>query len=155
MSLAFLLGFAAAATPACPDAPSDRVYSLGMTVHGHSVGGLAVVSTTPDSFTLVALAPTGPELFSIQRHGEATTIDSPLPEWKPWLARIPFERDLGLVSPPLVGSCTTPAGRVHVRDHRRRWRGAGGPARAAQQADGRWVLHDPWRGYTLTLREVG
>ncbi len=155
MSPALLLGFAAAAAPACPDTPSDRVYSLGMAVHGHTVGGLAVVSTTPDSFTLVVLAPAGPELFSIQRHGETTSIDSPLPEWTPWLARLPFERDLALVSPSVLGPCAHPSGRIHVRDGRRRWHGKDGPARATQEADGRWVLHDPCRGYTLTLKEVG
>lgn len=155
MSLLLLLVAGATALPACPDADDDRLYSLAMTIRGHSVGGLAAVSLTADGFTLAALSPAGPELFTVRRAGTTTTVSSPLPEWTPWLERLPFERDLRLVSPTITGSCARADGRIRVVDSGRRWRGHGGPARAAQDAEGRWVLHDPWRGYTLILKEAG
>lgn len=152
-----LLGAALAAPlPACPPPVEERLYSLGIRVHGHTLGGLAAVAFPAGAdFRLVALSPAGPALFSVQRKGALTTVDAAFPEWRPWLEALPFERDLRLVDDARSASCADPGGRIHVRGEIRRWRGTGGPARARVDADGRWVVHDPLRGYTLTLKEAG
>lgn len=141
------------ARPPCPVPQGDHVYAMAIEAHGLSVAGLAAVSFGDDAFALVALSPAGIELFGVKRTGETTTVDAAFPEWKPWLERLPFERDLTLVATAVTHSCRADSGSVLLGEVRR-WRGKGGPARASA-VDDRWTVRDPLRGYTLTLREAG
>lgn len=154
MTLLFLGLAAHPGLPACTAPTGDRLYTLAISVAGHTLGGLGAVAFGPDSFQLVALSPTGPELFTVARSGDQTTLTAAFPAWEPWLARLPFERDLRLVAPDRAQTCRDGTATVRVDGPVRRWRGRGGPARAELGEDGRWTVTDPRRGYTLTLAEA-
>ena len=131
----------------------QRTVSIGLAAYGHEFGGLGVVAFESEGFTLLVLSPGGTELFSVRQDGAGTTIHAAVAGWEPWLAQVPFERDLRLLS--VSESCGVDGGRVRVGvEGCRRWRGRGGPARARQAPDGRWVLVDPRRQYRLSYKEA-
>jgi hypothetical protein len=121
----------------------ERVLTVGVRFGAYSLGGMGVVALAPDRWSLTMLSPMGPELFVASAEG----VTTPFPEWSPWLARMPFHRDLLLAFVP--GECSVPTGRLRG-ERRRRWRGVGGPARADVEP-GKVRLWDPWRRYELTF----
>lgn len=142
----------ALALPLCPAPAAEILISMMIETRGHQLGGLAAVAFDGEDFSLVALSPAGPELFTVQTVRHTTTVTSPFPAWIPWLRHLPFERDLRLIQTPVVESCRTDDGHILVRNGERRWRGRGGPARAQLDEEGRTVLVDPWRRYTLRVK---
>ena len=144
--------------PAC-EIPTliDQVYTVGITTHGHTIGGIGIVDlagTSADPATvdagrwsLMLLSPSGLALFTAS--GPPASVTTGIPAWGPSLARLPFERDLLLAF--VVGdACATGGGTIRPRGTRTRWRGPGGRAHAVYATD-RVTIHDPMRGYTLTL----
>ena len=101
---------------------------------------------------LTLLAPAGLELFTVS--GPPATVATGLEAWRPWLERLPVERDLRLVFTAVTDACTSGGGRIRPTAAGRRWCGPGGPA-TVTESDGTVVLVDRRRGYTLTLRVAG
>lgn len=148
------LAAALAAPPDCsePLVPASSV-QVGLATHGKQVGGLGVVGFGPEGWSLTLLAPAGFELFTVS--GPPTAVSTGLEAWRPWLERLPVERDLRLAfTPTTEGACRAPAGRLRTKTTpngwTRSWCGAGGGATATREGD-RVVLEDRRRGYTLTL----
>ncbi len=149
----------ALAAPPCPVpmAPAAAV-QVGLTTHGHQTGGLGIVGIDGTSWSLSLLAPAGFELFTVS--GPPATVTTGLDAWRPWLERLPVERDLHLMFTPIaaIEACRaeTSEGAARLRSRAadtgwvRRWRGAGGAATATRVGD-RIALVDRRRGYTLTL----
>lgn len=151
-----LLALAPAALARVPDcappaAPASAV-QVGVTTHGRQVGGLGIAAIDETAWSLTLLAPAGFELFTVS--GPPATVSTGLEAWKPWLERLPVERDLRLVFTPADAPCRAPTGRLRARvtptGWERRWCGAGGGATAVRDGD-RVTLTDRRRGYTLTL----
>jgi len=176
------LSAALATPPPCPLPAGEHVVTLGIASHGHTFGGLGVVDFSGEDWTLTALSPAGPAIFSVVHERGLTTVQSAFPEWTPLLAQLPFDRDLRLLHTPTAETCEVvppsptasfaapsapspepgaskdPAppplrGRIVVHGTPRRWRGAPGPARVTADGD-KLVLTDPVRGYTLTVVEA-
>jgi hypothetical protein len=149
----------ALAAPPCPVpmAPAAAV-QVSLTTHGHQTGGLGIVAIDGTSWSLSLLAPAGFELFTVS--GPPDTVTTGLDAWRPWLERLPVERDLHLLFTPIAADeacrAETSEGAAHLRSRAagagrvRRWRGAGGGATATVEGS-RLTLVDRRRGYTLTL----
>lgn len=144
-------------TPAAPAAPVQ----IGLSTQGRQVAGLGIAGIDDAAWSLTLLAPAGFELFTIS--GPPSTVSTGLDAWRPWLEKLPVERDLRLMLTPAAPAepdraraetCRAPGGRIRATPTatgwERRWRGAGGGARAERNG-GRVTLVDPRRGYTLTL----
>lgn len=148
---------ASAGVPACPPpaAPASAV-QVGLTTHGRQVGGLGIAAIDEAAWSLTLLAPAGFELFTVS--GPPTTVATGLDAWRPWLEKLPVERDLRLAFTPApsdaAATCRAPGGRLRVTPTptgwSRRWCGAGGGATAERDGD-RVTVVDKRRGYTLTL----
>ena len=153
-----MAALALAAPPPCEPPRGEHTFTLGLNAAGHRFGGLAVLEYAGDGsgdFTLVALSPAGPPLFTVNYASGVTTAVAPLfPEMQPWLERLPLARDLRLLHTNTRTTCAAPAGRILTFEGGRRWCGVGGPARVVVEADGRANLRDVWRGYTLTYAPV-
>lgn len=147
------LATALAALPACPAPTGEHIVTLGIAAHGHSFGGLGVVDFAGEDWSLTALSPAGPALFTVTHTDGVTTVNSAFPEWSSVLGQLPFARDLVLLHTVTSTSCAVGGSRILVRPDRRLWRGAPGTARV-QEAGGKAVLTDPLRGYTLTIVEA-
>jgi hypothetical protein len=158
--IAALLALLACAHPppaAAPAARQEVVCAFAIDARGRTLAGLMAAVLTPDGVEVSALTPTGLELFRVSSHGGVAQVAAPDPAWEPWLARLPFERDL-----PLVFAWSCPAGRCAagggvLRERalpgggvRRAWRGPEGPV-VAEIVPGQAVLRDPRRGFTVTL----
>lgn len=132
------------AAPVVPDAPVQAAISL----HGHALGGLGLVSLEPERWSLSMLSPVGIELFTVS--GPPQQVDQAPDAWAPWLGKIPFERDLRLAFTPVDGRCEVAGGHLRARRDGLVWRGPGGRASARREGD-RVLIRDRRRGYTLTL----
>lgn len=144
-----------AAPPACATLSGEHIVSLGIAAHGHRFGGLAIIEFEGEDWSLTALSPAGPALFTVQRRGGVSEVWSAFPEWTPWLARLPFDRDLRLLYSGDPPACAWGEAKIVPCGHSRVWRGAPGPARVRTNKAGGRELRDPWRGYTLTVLESG
>jgi hypothetical protein len=148
-----LFAAAAAATPDCPppETPASPV-QVGLDVHGRKVGGLGIAAFDGGVWSLTLLAPAGFELFTIT--GPPTTVTTGLDAWRPWLERLPVERDLRVAFTAANADCRAGGGRLRTRPTEtgweRRWCGPGGGATATRDGE-RVVLVDKRRGYTLTM----
>ena len=100
-----LLSAALAAPPPCPLPTGEHVVTLGIASHGHSFGGLGVVDFSGEDWTLTALSPAGPAIFSVVHEAGLTTVQSAFPEWTPLLGQLPFDRDLRLLHTPTSETC--------------------------------------------------
>lgn len=100
-----LLSAALAATPPCPLPTGEHVVTLGIASHGHTFGGLGIVDFSGEDWTLTALSPAGPAIFSVVHEAGLTTVQSAFPEWTPLLAQLPFDRDLRLLHTPTTETC--------------------------------------------------
>jgi hypothetical protein len=157
--LALVVPFAAARAPDCapPMAPASAV-QVGLTTHGRQVGGLGIAAIDDTTWSLSLLAPAGFELFTIS--GPPATVATGLEAWRPWLEKLPVERDLRLAFTPTdpgngqTAACRAPGGTLRATPTEtgwtRRWCGNGGGATATRDGD-RVTLTDKRRGYTLTL----
>lgn len=152
--IALLAGWALAAAPVCPApvTPASAV-QVGVETRGRQVGGLGIAGVDGEAWSLTLLAPAGFELFTVS--GPPTTVQTGLDAWRPWLERLPVERDLRVIfAPPAEGACRAEHGRIRTKltatGWERRWCGKGGPVTATRDG-GRVVLEDRRRGYTLTM----
>lgn len=143
-----LLSALALATPCPPPVAPEAPVQLGIDLRGHAVGGLAIVRLDGETWSLNLLSPMGLELFGLS--GPPQRVDSAPEAWRPWLERLPFERDLRLAFTPVEARCAVADGRMRPRADGAHWRGAGGPARLERAGD-RLVITDRRRGYALTL----
>lgn len=138
-----------------PEVPAFAL-QVGLETHGHAIGGLGVARLDGADWSLTLLAPAGFELFTVSRTGVETGLEA----WRPWLEKLPVERDLRLAFTTVDTRCRAGEGVIRrkpgskrggvEREELRRWRGAGGPA-VATIGDGRVTIRDPLRGYTLQL----
>ena len=116
------------------------------------IAGTGLVELHGDSYVLTMLSPAGTALFSVS--GPPRSVDGP-PDWTPWLRRLPIERDLRLIWTSKEGmECRAWGGRYRMDEAQTRWTGPGGRA-TLHLEEGRFVVEDKRRGYTLTLVEVG
>jgi hypothetical protein len=140
----------AAPWPACPplEVPAQAV-TVGLQTRGHTLAGTGIVQAEGERWSLTLLSPVGVQLFSIS--GPPRDVLTGLEAWRPWLARLPVQRDLALALGAASQRCRIAGGRLWIdADGVRRWRGRGGPARAT--VDGtRVTLSDTRRGYHLSL----
>ncbi len=150
----------------------DMPITLGIETHGHAIGGMGIVTMTSAgedvasvAWSLTLLSPGGLALFTArgtfaedQPEGPVA-IETGLDAWKPWLEKLPLGRDLRVAFSTDGARLACAGGRTRTRSTStqadgpawtRRWHGPGGPVRAEITAD-RVVLHDPLRGYTLTI----
>jgi len=139
-----------------PTEPVAVVEQFALARGDRAIAGLAAVRIDGDAVTLDALSPAGIALFRVEASAEGATVTAPDPAWADVLERIPFRRDLLLIHAwdcP-EGRCAVAGGTVRQRVEDgallRRYRGPGGPARARIE-EGRATLHDPLRGYDVTL----
>jgi hypothetical protein len=155
--------YASCTLPDVEDAP----VSVGIEVHGHTFGGMGIVSLHDQDWSLTLLSPGGLKLFSAQGRyaaespGQPGTISTGLDAWRPWLEALPFGRDLRTAFATTDGACGD-EGKLRTRTHtftvngvetlgwQRCWRGAGGKVYAEVLPE-RVVLYDRLRGYTLTI----
>ncbi|MFH1469548.1 MAG: hypothetical protein ABIO70_34505 [Pseudomonadota bacterium] len=153
------------ALSACAHAPpvtplegrQEVVCQFAIAAHGQRFAGLMAAALTPEGVQVSALTPAGTELFRVSDLGGDTEVSAPDPTWEPWLARLPFRRDLSLVfawSCP-AGRCAAGGGVLTERalpegGVERSWRGPDGPV-VAEIVPGRAVLTDERRGTTVTL----
>jgi hypothetical protein len=151
---AALIPTARAAAPDCapPATPADAL-QVGLRAHGHEVGGLGIASFEAAAWSLTLLAPAGFELFTVS--GPPATVATGLEQWRPWLTRLPVERDLRLAFTPVTpGACRSGGGHLRTRvtatGWERRWCGPGGHATATRAGDTIHLVDRP-RGYDLTL----
>ena len=152
MTFWWMASAAWAVLPPCAPLSGEHIVTLGITAHGHSFGGLGIVEFREPDWTFTALSPAGPAMFTIQHIAGETQVWSAFPEWTPWLAAMPFDRDLRLIHSEDRSTCSAGTGRLVVRPDRQLRRGAPGPARVVVREDGARVLTDSWRGYTLTMK---
>ena len=157
LALLALLGCAPKHSLELAPARQERVVQFAIQAQGHSFAGLIAAVFEGDGVEVAALTPAGTELFRVARHGDQVEVHSPDEDWTPWLERLPFDRDL-----PLVFLWDCPQGRCVVHDGVlrqrsteagglvRTWRGSAGPV-SATIVEGRAVISDPRRGYTVTL----
>ncbi|MDP2305988.1 MAG: DUF3261 domain-containing protein [Pseudomonadota bacterium] len=144
---------AAARAPECPPpaAPASAV-QVGLTTHGRQIGGLGIAAFDGAAWSLTLLAPAGFELFTVA--GPPAAVTTGLEAWRPWLEKLPVERDLRLAFTDTDQACRAPRGHLRTTPTptgwERRWCGAGGGATAVRDG-GRVTLTDKRRGYTLTL----
>lgn len=136
--------------PPCPTPQVvEEVASVGVSALGHRLGGMGVVSLDGDSWSLLLLSPGGLELFSVT--GPPQVVVAALPEWAPWIERMPIGRDLWMVYAEVPeGGCAAPEGELRVRGDRVRWRGEGGPA-VATRGEGSVEVRDRRRHYRLVV----
>lgn len=134
--------------PPC-DIPAivDQVYTVGIAAHGHTIGGTGVLTMDGGRWSLMLLSPGGLALFTAS--GPPDTVTTGIPAWAPYLERLPFARDM-LLAFSVGERCTAGGGTLRTRGTSTRWRGPGGRA-IAEHAPDRVIVHDPLRGYTLTL----
>ncbi|MFZ5482193.1 MAG: DUF3261 domain-containing protein [Myxococcota bacterium] len=131
------------ATPTLP----PQAVQVGLVTRGHAIAGLGIAQLDGDRWSLTLLSPAGVELFTVSDAGVQTGLEA----WRPWLERLPVERDLRLAFTAVAETCDAGAGKIRVkRDGRRCWRGDGGPA-CAEASDKGTILRDRRRGYTLQL----
>lgn len=130
--------------------PVETVQQFKLESAFGTMAGIAVVNLDED-FTLQALSPAGFALFTVDDDG----VTAPDEGWAATLERIPFSRDMHLVyrwSCPR--RCEVDGGTVKQTSTddavERSYRGEGGPA-SVQISDGRAVLEDSRRRYTLTV----
>ncbi len=167
--LSALLSSANAALPDCPTpvtpaAPMQIAITTRIPGGGHrTMGGIGIAGLADEAWSLTLLAPAGIELFTLS--GPPATVVTGLDTWRPWLARLPVERDLRLIYTALTGgACRAGAGRLRSlpsssdaptggpapESWTRQWCGPGGGATATRTGD-RVVLEDHRRGYTLLI----
>ncbi len=160
---------------------TDMPVTIGIETHGHHIGGTGIVTMTELGvgnhvvWSLTLLSPGGLAMFTATGSFREDVAETPptittgLDAWKPWLEKLPLGRDLrvafqtegdgqpgarrdreacagGTVRTRFVPSGDTEPFLIA----RRHWHGPGGPARALVYND-RVILHDPLRGYTLTI----
>lgn len=136
------------------DCPAPMVDSaqvqVGVRAFGRELGGLGVISLDPDTYSLTLLVPTGSELFTVS--GPPTAVQAAMPEWAPWLGKMPIERDLRLVFTDVPERCKTTGGKLRAKATEtgwvRHWCGEGGAAKAVREGD---VVTVYGRGYQLVL----
>ena len=115
------------------------------------IAGTGLVELHGDSYVLTLLSPAGTALFSVS--GPPKAVEGP-PDWTPWLERLPIERDLRLIWSSKAGAeCKAWGGRYRMDGEQTTWTGPGGKA-TVHQEEGRFIVDDKRRGYTLTLVEV-
>jgi hypothetical protein len=115
------------------------------------IAGTAVVTVDDAGWSLLGLGPTGNAWFGVRSADGAIAVQAPDDAMARVLERLPLERDLWLLyrwqCPAL---CRTDGGTIRVEGERVSFRGRGGPATVVR-TEGRSVLTDPRRGYTLTV----
>ncbi len=154
--IALFFSFALAAE--CPPVEIESFLQFAIRAHGHTLGGNAAVSIDQENFALTALSGAGTELFSVQvqpsEGGRITEVRSAFPEWKPWLERLPFQRDLVVALNPATEACELPFGTLRTSvtsdGWKRKFRGAGGRVTAVR-AGNSILVRDRKRGYRLTM----
>ena len=145
----FLVSGLLASPCAAPALPAQAL-TLGIEVHGHTLAGTAIVAAEGGTWSLTLLSPGGLGLFTLS--GPPQVVQTGLDSWRPWLEKLPVERDLMLAFTPVPPEgCTIGTGKIRVdRQGGRHWRGPGGPAHLQQEAN-TLTLVDRLRGYTLLL----
>ncbi len=135
----------------------ERVCQFAIQARGQTFAGMMAAVLEGGGVEVAALTPAGTELFRVSRAGERVEVRAPEPAWEPWLARLPFDRDLHLV---FLWDC--PQERCAVAEGvlmqralddggvQRTWKGPGGPV-SAMIHPGKAVITDARRGYTVTL----
>lgn len=150
---------AACAHPPLATGPvrAEGLHQFALTARGHTFAGQAAMVVEADSFRLQALAPTGGTLFEVHGDASHTEATAPEPAMAAILERLPFHRDLSLLTRwrcPADGTCDTGSGRLTQSTDETgrtlRWRGPGGPATVVL-GEGRAELTDPRRGYRLVV----
>ena len=142
---------ACAKTPLELGPPVETVQQFKLESPVGTMAGIAVVKLDED-FAMQALSPAGFALFTV----EGDAVEAPDETWAAALELIPFSRDMHLVyrwSCP--DRCSVEGGRIKQilnedGNVARRYRGDGGPATVVIE-DGKAVLVDPRRRYTLTV----
>lgn len=145
-----LLILACAKSPLDLGPPVETVQQFKLESPFGTLAGVAVVNLD-DEVVVQALTPAGIALFTV----EGDTVTAPDEQWAEALELIPFARDMQLIyrwSCP--DRCEVEGGtlRQALTDEgiERRYRGDGGPA-TVRITEGRAVLDDPRRRYTLTV----
>lgn len=136
------------------DCPAPAVDSaqvqVGVRAFGRELGGLGVISLDASTYSLTLLVPTGTELFTVS--GPPTSVQAVMPDWAPWLGRMPIERDLRLVFTEVTDRCKTTGGKLRTKATDtgwvRHWCGDGGAARAVREGG---VVTVYGRGYEPVL----
>lgn len=135
----------------------ELVCQFAIRAYGRSFAGLMAAALEGGGVEVSALTPAGTEIFHVSRHGEQVSVRAPDPAWEPWLARLPFDRDLALVFAWHCPSerCQVAGGVLRQRSLddgalERSWRGPGGPVSAVIRP-GKASITDPRRGYQVIL----
>jgi hypothetical protein len=133
-----------------PPAVDGAQVQVGVRSFGRELGGLGIVNLGAEAWSLSMLLPTGTELFTAS--GPPTAVVAAVPDWAPWISRMPFERDLRLVFTEVDGRCRTTGGKIRSRPTDtgwlRHWCGDGGAAKAVREGG---VVTVYGRGYQLVL----
>lgn len=136
---------------AAPLPAVERLDAFAIEARGSVMAGQALVVTDSEGASLHALTPAGTTLFTVEVHGSDTTVSSASPDLGVWLERLPFARDLAvLYRYECADRCKAGPWKLVVGAEGTKVRGPGGPALLARE-EGRFVLHDSLRGYTLTV----
>lgn len=134
-----------------PAVAIERVDSFAIEARGHQMLGQALVASGPDQTALVALTPTGNELFTVTVQGGAATVVSTDPDLGHWLERIPFARDLTALYRRDCDTRCRDNGLAYIPTTTgAKLRGPGGPAKLSREGRQR-TIRDRRRGYSLTV----
>ncbi|MEQ1508451.1 MAG: hypothetical protein ABMB14_39840, partial [Myxococcota bacterium] len=141
----------AARAPVRVGPPVQATNAFVLSAFDRSLGGTAVVAVDDTSWALLGLGPAGTALFTVRSEGGQTAVTAPDDRMAEVLGRMPLERDLWLLYRwQCDDRCRTDHGRIDVDGDTTRWRGRDGRATIVT-TDGRRVLEDPLRHYTLTV----
>lgn len=131
--------------------PDEHVGAFKIEAFGQTFAGVGVFAEDEDDLVFQALTPAGTALFTVRADRESTTVQAPDPEMTALLERLPWYRDIALVTRWRCAEavCSTETGTLRSTGDRWTYRGDGGKATVQY---GEWiVVNDPRRRYTLTV----